>query len=113
MGEGGAAGATTDSATAGAQGSSSAGSATAASASPNATVVSIETVPRPASGISGAGAVGAAAVGGSASGSMSSDRVYRVTLRLDDGSTEIVTQETTPAFRSGDRVTISGGAIQH
>jgi len=44
---------------------------------------------------------------------MSSDRVYRVTLRLDDGSTEIVTQETTPAFRSGDRVTISGGAIQH
>jgi outer membrane lipoprotein SlyB len=43
---------------------------------------------------------------------MASDRVYRVTLRMDDGSTQVVTQETTPDFRSGDRVNHSGGAIQ-
>jgi outer membrane lipoprotein SlyB len=43
---------------------------------------------------------------------MSSDQVYRVTLRMDDGSTQVITQETAPDFRSGDRVSISGGAIQ-
>jgi outer membrane lipoprotein SlyB len=39
--------------------------------------------------------------------------VYRITLRMDDGSTRVVTQETTPDFRSGDRVNLTGGAIQH
>ena len=43
----------------------------------------------------------------------SSDRVYRVTLRMDDGSTQVVTQQATPDFRTGDRVSLSGGAIQH
>jgi outer membrane lipoprotein SlyB len=56
-------------------------------------------------------------VGGSGAtgttGSSSSDRVYRVTLRMDDGSTQVITQETTPDFRSGDRVNLAGGAIQH
>jgi outer membrane lipoprotein SlyB len=32
---------------------------------------------------------------------------------MDDGSTQVITQETTPDFRSGDRVNLSGGAIQH
>jgi outer membrane lipoprotein SlyB len=70
-----------------------------------------------ASGMAGTGSVGAAAVGGSgaggATGSSSSDRVYRVTLRMDDGSTQVVTQETTPDFRSGDRVNLIGGVLQH
>jgi outer membrane lipoprotein SlyB len=44
---------------------------------------------------------------------MTSDRVYRVTLRMDDGSTQVVTQDATPDFRSGDRVSHSGGAIKH
>jgi len=43
---------------------------------------------------------------------MSSDRVYRITLRMDDGSTQVITQETEPEFHSGDRVSITGGAIQ-
>jgi outer membrane lipoprotein SlyB len=42
---------------------------------------------------------------------MTSDRVYRVTLRMDDGSTQVVMQETAPDFRSGDRVSLTGGAI--
>jgi outer membrane lipoprotein SlyB len=56
-----------------------------------------------------------AAVGGSGSGATgsSSDKVYRVTLRMDDGSTRVVTQETTPSYRSGDRVNLTGGVIQH
>ncbi|MFC5512089.1 hypothetical protein ACFPOU_13260 [Massilia jejuensis] len=113
--QGSATGTTSDTGS-GAQGASQAGSATAASASPNGTVVSIELVPRPASGIGGAGSVGGAAVGSSGTGatgsSTASDRVYRVTLRMDDGSTQVVTQETTPDFRSGDRVNISGGTIR-
>ncbi len=56
-----------------------------------------------------------AAVGSSGSGatgsSMASDRVYRITLRMDDGSTQVVTQETTPDFRSGDRVSLNSGVI--
>jgi outer membrane lipoprotein SlyB len=79
-------------------------------------VVAVEAVPRPAGGISGGGTVAGAAVGGSSTGatgsSMTSDRVYRVTLRMDDGSTQVITQETIPDFRSGDRVNLSGGAIQ-
>jgi outer membrane lipoprotein SlyB len=43
---------------------------------------------------------------------MTADRVYRITLRMDDGSTQVVTQDTTPDFRSGDRVNLSGGAIR-
>jgi outer membrane lipoprotein SlyB len=43
----------------------------------------------------------------------SPDRVYRVTLRMDDGSTQVVTQQTTPDYRTGDRVSLAGGVIQH
>jgi outer membrane lipoprotein SlyB len=101
------------------QGASAAGSSTAASSSPNATVVSIDVIPRASGGgATGAGSVAGAAVGGSAStgttgSSMAADRVYRITLRMDDGSTRVVTQETTPDFRAGDRVNIAGGGIAH
>jgi outer membrane lipoprotein SlyB len=99
-------------------GASGAAGSTAASSSPNSTVVAIEVIPRAAGGSeTGAGTVAGAAVGGSASGATGSsaagDRVYRVTLRMDDGSTRVVTQETTPDFRSGDRVNLTGGTIQH
>jgi outer membrane lipoprotein SlyB len=73
--------------------------------------VAIELVPRPAGGIGGAGATGSSGTGTSGS-SMTSDRVYRITLRMDDGSTQIVTQEATPDFRSGDRVNNSSGMIR-
>jgi outer membrane lipoprotein SlyB len=77
-------------------------------------VAAIEVVPRQSASASGAGSVGAAAVGGSGGSSASaSDRVYRITLHMDDGSTQVVTQETTPDFRTGDRVSLSGGAIMH
>jgi outer membrane lipoprotein SlyB len=63
-----------------------------------------------ASGTSASGTSGAAGVTGS---SATGDRVYRVTLRMDDGSTRLITQDATPDFRSGDRVNLTSGAIAH
>jgi outer membrane lipoprotein SlyB len=39
--------------------------------------------------------------------------MYRITVRMDDGSTRIITQDATPDFRSGDRVNLTSGAIGH
>jgi hypothetical protein len=120
MGEGGSAGSMAGTAAGQdmSQGSSAAGASTAASSSPNATVVSIDIMPRQGAAATGAGTVAGAAVGGSGSAgatgsSMETDRVYRVTLRMDDGSTRVVTQETTPDYRAGDRVNLTSGAILH
>jgi outer membrane lipoprotein SlyB len=79
-------------------------------------VVLIEAIPRSAA--AGAGGTSGAAVGSSGTGATGSsatltEQVYRVTLRMDDGSTRMVTQETTPSYRSGDRVNLTGGVIQH
>jgi outer membrane lipoprotein SlyB len=73
----------------------------------NSVVTLIETVPRQ-NAVVGTGAMAGAAVGGSMPGS---DRVYRVTLHMDDGSTRVVTQETTPSYRAGDRVRLDSGII--
>jgi len=90
-------------------GSASTAGAAAASAAPNSTVLAIEILPA-ASGItegdSSMGSSGAAGATGSASQS------YRVTVRMDDGSTQVVTHGTTPDFRSGDRINVTGGSIQ-
>lgn len=63
----------------------------------------------------------AAATGGSgggqsgSSGAMtggSSDMAYRVTLRMDDGSTRAVIQESRPSFQTGDRVRMASNLLQ-
>lgn len=81
----------------------------APAAPPNSVVTMIEVVPR-SGDATGAGTMAGAAVGGTATGT--ADRVYRVTLRMDDGSTRVITQEWAPTFRSGDRVNLTGGEIQ-
>jgi outer membrane lipoprotein SlyB len=79
---------------------------------PNSTVTNIEVIPRQSgSAATGAGTVGGAAVGGATGGSMTSDRVYRVTVRMDDGAIRTITQESTPAFAIGDRVRLADDAI--
>lgn len=85
------------------------------SKSPNATVAAIEVMPRSGSATTEGEGNASTAMGSSSSGSTGSspDRVYRVTLRMDDGSTQVVTQQATPDFRTGDRVSLAGGAIQH
>lgn len=75
-----------------------------------ASVQSIETVPRSMdqgsgdmqAGTSGTGGTGAAAA---------SNMLYRVTLRLDDGSTRSLLQATQPNFQIGDRVSVQRGVI--
>lgn len=100
-----------------AAGTDQAGQSDAMAGAPNSTVTNIEVIPRQSgSADTGAGTVAGAAVGssgaaGTTGGSMSSDRVYRITLRMDDGTVRTITQESTPAFSSGDRVQLSGGAI--
>ncbi|TCS34683.1 glycine zipper 2TM protein [Paucimonas lemoignei] len=39
-------------------------------------------------------------------------QVYRVTLRMDDGTIQTLVQESTPSLRIGDRVRISNGVIE-
>jgi len=57
----------------------------------------------------GIGVVGAAAVGGSAG--MPSDKVYRVTVRMDDGANQMVVVDSMPSYKIGDRVRYSDGAL--
>ncbi|SFU69636.1 hypothetical protein [Pseudoduganella namucuonensis] len=61
----------------------------------------------------GAGAVGAAAVGGTMSREGSpTDKVYRVTMRADDGTTQTVIVENMPSYKTGDRVRSTNGSVQ-
>jgi hypothetical protein len=80
----------------------------------NSIVTLIEAVPRqqanvPGSDTSGSGTSGSGASGSTAAGS--SDKVYRVTLHMDDGSTRVITQEIMPTFRAGDRVRLENGMV--
>jgi outer membrane lipoprotein SlyB len=43
---------------------------------------------------------------------MGADRVYRITQRMDDGRTRVITQESTPTFSTGDRVRMAEGTVQ-
>ena len=91
----------------------------ASSSAPNSTVTNIEIIPRQSGGAgTGAGNVGGTAVGGAntsgtTGSSMASDRVYRITLRMDNGTVQVITQEATPSFSTGDRVRMTSGAIEH
>jgi hypothetical protein len=84
------------------------------SARPNATVAAIEVLPRPGSATGTEGGTGATGSSGSSGTTASSggESSYRIMLRMDDGSTQVVTQDTPPTFRSGDRVSLAGGAIK-
>jgi hypothetical protein len=52
---------------------------------------------------------GAAAAGGSMGSP--TDKVYRVTLRLDDGTTQTVVSESMPSYKTGDRVRYANGSV--
>lgn len=55
-------------------------------------------------------ATGAAAAGGAMGAP--TDKVYRITLRLDDGTTQTVLSESMPGYKSGDRVRYANGMVQ-
>ncbi|GAB3374584.1 hypothetical protein GCM10027317_14570 [Massilia agri] len=74
-------------------------------------MLAIEVIPRASSGSSGSsGSTGATGSSGAAGATGSNS--YRITVRMDDGSSQVITQDTTPDFRSGDRVNVSSGVIQ-
>jgi lipoprotein-anchoring transpeptidase ErfK/SrfK len=57
----------------------------------------------------GVGAVGAAAAGGSAG--LPTDKVYRVTVRMDDGASQMVVVDSMPSYKIGDRVRYNNGML--
>ena len=77
----------------------------------SATVQSIETVPRGMDQGSADMQVGTSGTAGSTSGA-AGNMLYRVTLRLDDGTTRTFVQNTQPAFQIGDRVSVQRGVMQ-
>lgn len=82
-----------------------------AATQPNAVVMNIETVSR-SSAMAGTG-TGATTSGTSGMGrtGTESDRIYRITVRMDDGTSRTLMQERAPSFRPGDRVTVSNDMI--
>lgn len=74
----------------------------------NSVVTAIEALPR-AEATAGSSAVGSSGATGSA---MGSDWVYRVTVRMDDGTTKLIIQDKAPDFRKGDRVKMPDGVIK-
>jgi outer membrane lipoprotein SlyB len=105
------------------------------------TVQSIELVPRESTTGTGIGTVAGAVVGGlvghqigsgagqtaatiagAAGGAMagraienntqSGQQVYRISLRMDDGSVQNLVQESTPSLRIGDRVRVVNGVVE-
>lgn len=72
---------------------------------PNSTVLAIEQAASKLDSDTSMGETGSAGITGS------SGQSYRITLRLDDGSTQVIHYPTTPDFRSGDRVHVANGAI--
>lgn len=58
----------------------------------------------------GVGMLGAAAAGGSTGAP--TDKVYRITMRMEDGGTQVVVVESEPTYKIGDRVRYSNGTVQ-
>lgn len=77
----------------------------------SATVQSIVTVPRGVGQGSADMQAGTSGTTGSTSGA-AGNMLYRVTLRLDDGTTRTLVQHTPPAVQIGDRVSVQQGVMQ-
>jgi hypothetical protein len=77
-------------------------------AMPNAVVTVIEVVPHAGDG---SAAVGSSGTTGATGSSATREKMYRITLRMDDGTTRVVTQDKAPTFRNGDRVNMTDGVI--
>jgi len=58
------------------------------------------------------GAVGGAVAGNEVEKRVKSTKGYEVTVRLDDGSTRVISEVTPPSWRTGDHVRIIDGALR-
>ena len=59
-----------------------------------------------------AGAVGGGLLGNQIEKKVKSTKVYEITVRLEDGTTRVVTEANPPAWRPGDKVKVINGQIQ-
>lgn len=75
----------------------------------SATVQSIEPMARGMDQASGEAQMGSSGTAGTTAGSAG---MYRVTLRLDDGSTRAIMQNSAPTYQTGDRVKMVNGLVQ-
>lgn len=92
--------------------STSAASATSAQ-NWSGVVTAVDPILRQDAAAMGVGMAGAAAVGGAMQSEGSpTDKVYRVTLRADDGSTQMVVVDNMPSYKAGDRVRYRNGSVQ-
>ncbi len=84
-----------------------------AMANANSIVTLIEAVPRQSANLPGSDTSGTSGSSGTTGSTAAgaNDKVYRVTLHMDDGSTRVITQEIMPTFRAGDRVRLENGMI--
>ena len=57
------------------------------------------------------GAIGGAVAGHQIEKNVKKVKSYEIAVRLDDGSTQFITQDKPPAWRSGDRVRLVDGVI--
>ncbi len=58
-----------------------------------------------------AGAAGGAYVGSEMEKRRSAGQIYKVTIRMDDGTTQSFAQEAAPTIKQGDRVQITNGVL--
>lgn len=94
----------------GSMGSMGAGMATSSTTSPvQATYGMVQAIDPMQRQELGLGAVGAAAAGGAAGAS--ADPVYRVTVRMDDGSSQTMVVDAMPPYKVGDRVRYNNGVL--
>ena len=57
------------------------------------------------------GAIGGAIAGHEIEKNTNKVKAYEIDIRFDDGSTQLITQNTPPVWRSGDRVKLVDGVI--
>jgi len=59
-----------------------------------------------------AGAAGGAVAGNEVEKRVKTTKSYEVTVRLNDGSSRVISEASLPAWHIGDRVKVINGAIQ-
>jgi len=72
-------------------------------------VQAIDAMPRDMAGSTGVGVSGAAVTGGTMN--TTSESPYRITVRMDDGTSQSIVVDTMPPYKIGDRVRYSSGVL--
>lgn len=92
---------------------SSSGTSTATAQNWTGVVLAVDPILRQDAAAMGVGMAGATAAGGTLMNEGSpNDKVYRITMRADDGTTQVVVLDSIPSYKSGDRVRYRDGAVQ-